>query len=95
LTENEPKIKFYYENLWGKMVDNKTMPITPSLTLLEGLHDRIAFLTKKLYRTDLEKSYTHPEHNRKFKLKEVIVMYAWHSNHHLAHITELKKRMGW
>ena len=28
-------------------------------------------------------------------LEEAIGLYAWHCNHHLAHITELKKRKGW
>ena len=27
LTENNPTIKFYYENLWAEGIDNKTMPI--------------------------------------------------------------------
>ncbi|MFM2368803.1 MAG: hypothetical protein RL619_1103, partial [Bacteroidota bacterium] len=37
----------------------------------------------------------HPEHNAAFQLKEIIGTYSWHGNHHLAHITELKKQKGW
>jgi hypothetical protein len=95
LTENNPTIKFYYENLWSEGIDNKTMPIAPSLQLLEGLHFRLAFVMKSLSETDLEKAYVHPEHNKEFQLQEMICLYAWHSNHHLAHITELKKRENW
>ncbi len=29
------------------------------------------------------------------KLAEVLQMYAWHCRHHVAHVTELRKRMGW
>lgn len=95
MTENNPTIKFYYENLWSEGIDNKTMPIEPTLQFLEGLHYRLAFVMKNLNEIDLEKAYIHPEHNKEFQLKEMICLYAWHSKHHLAHITELKKRKGW
>ena len=95
LTENNPTIKFYYESLWAEGFDNKTMPIEPTLQFLEGLHYRLSFIMKSLSETDLEASYVHPEHNKGFQLKEVICLYAWHCNHHLAHITELKKRENW
>jgi hypothetical protein len=29
------------------------------------------------------------------KLIVQLAMYAWHGEHHLAHITRLKERMGW
>jgi hypothetical protein len=48
-----------------------------------------------LSKEELEMSFIHPEHNSEFKLKEIIGTYAWHGNHHLAHIKELKKRKGW
>ena len=95
LTENSPTIKFYYENLWSEGIDNRTMVIAPTLQLLEGLHFRLAFVMKSLSETDLERAYVHPEHNKEFQLKEMICLYAWHCNHHLAHITELKKRQNW
>ncbi|WP_333599855.1 YfiT family bacillithiol transferase [Flavobacterium sp.] len=95
LTENNPTIKFYYENLWGEGLDNKTMPIEPTLQFLEGLHFRLAFVMKNLSESDLKKTYVHPEHNKEFSLQEMICLYEWHCNHHLAHITELKKRENW
>ena len=95
LTENNPTIKFYYENLWAEGIDNKTMPIQPTVQFLEGLHFRLAFVMKNLSETELVRTYFHPESNKEFQLKEVICLYAWHCNHHLAHITELKKRESW
>jgi hypothetical protein len=95
LTEENPTIKFYFEDRWGDMVDNLTMPVAPSLAFLEGLHFRLAYLMKNLSATDLEKTFIHPEHNASFQIKEIIATYAWHGLHHLAHITELKKRKGW
>ena len=95
LTENNPIIKFYYENLWSDGIDNKTMTIEPTLQFLKGLHYRMAFVMRNLSESDLEKSYIHPQYNQEYQLKEVICLYAWHCNHHLAHITELKKRENW
>ncbi len=95
LTEDNPTIKFYYEDRWGKMEDNATMPIEPTLALLEGLHFRLAYLMKSLSESDLNRSCIHPEHNASFQIKEIIGTYAWHGLHHLAHITELKRRKGW
>lgn len=82
LTEEIPVIKYYHEDRWAKLEDNLTMPIQPPLSLLEALHNRLTYLTQRLNHTDLEKSFIHPEHN---------TLYAWHGNHHLAHITQLKK----
>ncbi|WP_348813084.1 YfiT family bacillithiol transferase [Flavobacterium maritimum] len=95
LTEDNPTIKFYHEDRWAELFDNLTMPIQPTLSFLEGLHFRLAYLMSSLSEADLNKSFIHPEHNTAFQLKEIIGMYAWHGNHHLAHITELKKRKEW
>jgi len=95
LTEDKPIIKYYHEDRWGNLYGNLTMPIQPTLSLLEGLHFRLAYLMKNLSKNDLEKSFIHPEHGKEFQLKEIIGLYAWHGNHHLAHIIELKKRKGW
>jgi hypothetical protein len=95
LTEDNPTIKFYFEYRWGEMEDNAKMPIGPTLALLEGLHFRLVYLMKSLSDSELNKSFIHPEHNASFQIKEIIGTYAWHGLHHLAHITELKKRKKW
>jgi hypothetical protein len=95
LTENNPVIKAYDETLWSELPDNLKMPIQPTLNLLEGLHYRIGFILKNLPETDLEKSFIHPENNSEYQIKQIIGTYAWHGNHHLAHITNLKKHKNW
>ncbi len=95
LTEQNPIIKYYHEDRWGESPDNLTMPIAPTLLLLEGLHFRLAYLMKNLSNQDLKKSFIHPEHSKEFKIEEIIGTYAWHGNHHLAHITALEKRKSW
>lgn len=95
LTENNPVIKAYDENLWSELPDNLTMPIQPTLNLLEGLHFRLSYIMKNLSESDLEKSFIHPENNSEYRLKQIIGTYAWHGEHHLAHITSLKKYKNW
>jgi hypothetical protein len=36
----------------------------------------------------------HPELGE-VNLDRYLGMYAWHGKHHVAHITSLRKRMGW
>ena len=95
LTETTPTIKYYEEKLWSQGLDNTTMPIAPSLQLLEALHYRMVFVLQNLNADELERSFIHPEHQQEFQIQEIICLYAWHCDHHLAHITELKKRENW
>jgi len=95
LTEQEPTIKPYDEAAWAAMADCVTMPIEPGLELLGGLHKRWLVLLRSVKPEDLQRTYLHPQYGKIFKLQEVISLYTWHSEHHLAHITELKKRNQW
>ncbi|MDP2059055.1 MAG: putative metal-dependent hydrolase [Flavobacteriaceae bacterium] len=95
LTESKPTIKPYFEDRWAELTDSKNIPIEPALKMIEGLHERWVVLLKSLTKEELNRTFIHPEHNKDFSLEETIAVYAWHCNHHLAHITELKKTMGW
>lgn len=95
LTEDKPTIKPYYEDRWAELADSKTMPVEPALKMLEGLHERWTVLLTSLTKEDLKKKFIHPEHGKEISLDENIGIYAWHGNHHLAHITSLKKRKNW
>ncbi|NWF88791.1 MAG: putative metal-dependent hydrolase [Ignavibacteriaceae bacterium] len=95
LTEDKPTIKPYMEDRWAELADSKTMPIASALLILDGVHKRWTVLLKSLNQDDLKRIYIHPEHGKEFPLEESIALYAWHCNHHLAHITELKKRKNW
>ncbi len=44
---------------------------------------------------DWLRTYSHPEHGRLMTLDEMLAMYAWHGDHHVAHITNLRQREGW
>ncbi|WP_312761747.1 YfiT family bacillithiol transferase [Epilithonimonas sp.] len=90
LTENVPTIKPYDESLWAKLPDNNLSPLV-SLQLLEALHSRWAYLLKTLTEEDLNKEFIHPEQSEKISLKENILIYSWHCQHHLAHISQAKE----
>lgn len=95
LTEDRPIIKPYYEERWAELADSKNMPIEPALKMLEGIHERWTVLLRSLTETELSRTFIHPEHGKEFRLDENIEVYAWHCNHHLAHITTLKTNKGW
>lgn len=95
LTEDNPSIKPYNENLWAELVDYKETPIAVSLDLIKNLHIRWISILKNLSEEDLHKMFYHPESKTTFRLYESIALYAWHGKHHLAHITSLKQSMGW
>jgi uncharacterized damage-inducible protein DinB len=40
LTENEPTVKTYMENLWAELPEAKHAPVEVSLALLDALHQR-------------------------------------------------------
>jgi hypothetical protein len=94
LTEDWPAVNAYDEALWAELFDAKTLPIEVSLHLLEPLHRRWVSLFESLSEEQWQRGYVHSE-NGPQKLAEVIQMYAWHCRHHVAHVTELRKRMGW
>lgn len=95
LTEDKPTVKPYYEERWAELHDSKNMPIEPSLKMIEGIHERWTVLLNSLVESDYSKIFIHPEHGKEFRIDENIGIYAWHCNHHLAHITGLKKRRDW
>jgi hypothetical protein len=86
LTEELPVIKPYFEDKWAEMTDYLNTSIVHSIKILEGLHFRWVKLLKSLNADDLKKEFVHPEHGKRFSVAENIGVYAWHSNHHLAHI---------
>ena len=94
LTLNEPTIMAYDENAWAALKDAKSGPVEPSLLLLDGLHTRWSQLLESLTDSDWSQKFIHPERGV-LTLSTHIPIYAWHSCHHTAHITSLRKRMGW
>ena len=95
MTEDNPVIKPYKEALWAELQDGQNAPIELGLELLELLHKRWVIFMRAMSENDAERTFTHPESKRVQTIAQTMMLYAWHCRHHLAHITELKSRMGW
>ena len=94
LTEDEPTIKPYAEDRWAELADSQSTPIEVSLVLLDSLHDRWVRLLRSLTPEEWKKTFRHPDLGP-MTLEKTLALYAWHGRHHVAHITELRKRSGW
>jgi uncharacterized damage-inducible protein DinB len=94
LTEYEPTIKTYKEDMWAKLPDVPNTPVPVSLQLLEALHIRWVALLRGMDSSDFARTLRHPEIGV-VDLNRMLALYAWHSAHHTAHVTSLRKRMGW
>jgi uncharacterized damage-inducible protein DinB len=94
LTEDEPLIKTYHEDLWAELMDYQA-PVEWSLSAIKSLHAKWVYLLKRLSKDQLKRVFIHPEGNKRVSLEKNIGIYAWHSLHHYAHIENLLKRKGW
>jgi hypothetical protein len=94
LTEDTPTIKPYDEKAWALLQDSALTPVEVSLALLDAVHSRWVTLLRSLGPQDLARKFNHPEAGA-HDLDWMVALYDWHGNHHLSHITELRKRMKW
>ncbi len=93
LTEEWPTITTYNEKAWAELHDALS-PVQWSLELIEALHARWVMLLFSLDEAQLKRGYTHPVNGRT-TIESATMLYAWHSRHHLAHITQLRLAEGW
>lgn len=96
LTEDAPIVKTYREELWADLPDAEA-PVEPSLDLLAALHRRWLLLLRGLSDEQWTRTFRYPkgEGPPVLNLKQALALYAWHSRHHVAHVTRLRERMGW
>ncbi len=94
LTENEPAIKAYEQQLWAELADTRETPIEVSLAMLDSLHDRWVRLLRSITPEQWKRAFRHPELGL-VTLERNLALYAWHGKHHVAHIAKLRQREGW
>lgn len=95
LTEDNPSIRPYEEAEWAQLSDTANTPVSVSLEMLALLHQRWIILINALDNDQWNRKYYHPGDQEWVTLRTMACMYAWHSNHHLAHVTRLIEREGW
>jgi uncharacterized damage-inducible protein DinB len=89
LTETAPVIKPYDEAAWAKLHDVEAAPIEASLTLLEALHQRWVVLLRGLEELEWKRTFVHPEFGVSRNLEQTLALYAWHGDHHIAHLKSI------
>lgn len=93
LTEDFPTIRGYHEDRWAELPDSE-MTVNSSLKIIEGVHARWSRLLNSMSDEDFKRKLNHPE-SGEWTLEKMLGLYDWHSRHHTAHITELRKRNDW
>jgi len=94
VTEHEPTIRPYDQESWAELPDARTGDVEVSITLLDSLHERWVRLLRSFDEGDFARKLHHPESGT-LDLDYLTAMYAWHCRHHVAHVTELRKKEGW
>jgi hypothetical protein len=85
LTEDNPTIKPYAEELWAELPDYQ-LPIASSLEMLTLVHARLTHIMTHMKPEDWLREYIHPQYGTTFALYQVASLYAWHCRHHLGHV---------
>jgi hypothetical protein len=87
LTEENPVIKPWDENLWAEGRDYG-YAYESSYLMLVGIHQRWSLLLLECLKQPelLLRTFYHPEREKSFPLSWLIALYAWHGQNHLGHI---------
>ena len=85
LTEENLIIKPYNETAFSGLQDY-ILPISSSLEIINGVHQKWVVLLENMDADNFERSYFHPEYKINFSLKQVLANYDWHCKHHFEHI---------
>lgn len=86
LTQDQDMIQPWDENKWNDTLDAQFHQEASYLILL-GLHQKWSLLLLESLKdpaTHLAKTLLHPESGRMVSLSDIIRLYAWHGEHHLA-----------
>jgi len=90
LTEEWPTIKPYDEVACAELQDQRA-PVEWSLVLVESLHARWVMMLQRVEGEQWRRGFVHPV-NGKTTVEGATLQYAWHAQHHTAHIERLKLR---
>ncbi len=94
LTEENPTIRPYEEHLWAQLEVGSNNHLAGSLDLITATHFKWVELLNSMKPKDFEKTWFHPIAQKKTDLFQNLAHYAWHCEHHLAHIELAKSSLG-
>ncbi len=93
LTEDWPEVHGYNEGAFATLHD-VTAPVEWSLEEVEAVHARWGMLLTHMTDEQWDRGVRHSQRG-KMGLELLTMLYAWHSQHHVAHVTHLRVKMGW
>ena len=86
LTEDNPPLKPYAEPLWAKTADVTDVPISASITILKGLHQRWVVLFESLTEEQWHRTGFHSELKQQLTPNDLLDMYDRHCTNHMEQI---------
>ena len=93
LSEDEPTVKPYDQDVWVQHADVALVSPMVSIALLSTLHERAVALFRALTPEQFVRGLMHPENGR-MTIEQVLALYAWHGDHHIAQIRSFRGRTG-
>lgn len=94
LAEERPTVRPYDENAWLTTGDALSSTVDESLAFVDALHRRLDRIASAVDASRGARTLLHPE-SGEFTIDQLLANYAWHGEHHVAHITALRARRGW
>ncbi|MEX0724547.1 MAG: putative metal-dependent hydrolase [Gracilimonas sp.] len=85
LTEENPTIRPYDQNGWVEIETQFEIPLELTLQMLEDTHEKMVRIYQSLNEEQWKRTFVKAG-SGSFSLAKSAALYAWHSNHHLAHI---------
>ena len=91
LIEDHPTLVPYDEQAWAELPDVMAVPVHASVEILKGLHLRWAVLLTQCTDAQWLRTAYHPASGITYQLDQLAAQYAWHGDHHLAHLEIITK----
>ena len=91
LSDDEPTVRPYDQDTWVQHPDVAAVAPMVSVALLAALHERCVALYRALTPEQFARGIMHPENGR-MTVEQILAMYAWHGDHHIAQITAMRER---
>ncbi|THH39889.1 YfiT family bacillithiol transferase [Neolewinella litorea] len=86
LLEEHPTLVPYDQQAWAEFPDVLAVPVQASVDILRGLHLRWAVLLAQCTDEQWSRTAYHPGSGITYHLDTLAAHYAWHGDHHLAHL---------
>jgi len=85
LTEDNPTIKPYHQEIWAELPDGCELPIQHSINILHGLHYRWVKILENLSEADWSRRGIHPEIGA-ITIEDILKTYSEHGAGHIDQI---------